>query len=865
GSHETFQCQPVDQNIDSFGSDQIQTPQYPHAQPDDTNELFQKLLEYLQIIKEELLEYINSPSWNYPTFCDDDEKNSVQYKEYLEKSPDAITPILPTEEPEYSLSMGYEHLSTTPETEFDEVTESSAKNLVPIPSEYEVTSDDESECDVPDKDDSSPVFTTFSNPLFDYNDDFTSSDDESLPDKDLLIEEFKVYSNPLFDDGEINFDKLDPHCFNAESDLIESLLNQDTLFDSSPKFDFLLKEFSGELAHITPILQGIKEADFDLEEEIRVGALNDLHNWYQSHVALDIGSTMCFNLIQAVAATDDSLAVSEHTTIETPMNMSPENKAHLKSEKEAIHLILTGIRDEIYSIVDACQTAQEMWEAIERLQQGESLNIQDFRNQRMMNVVGARENIGSPVVQQSEIQCFNCKEFGHFAKECRKPKRVRDSAYHKEKMLLYKQAEKGVNHKTNISRPQQRSNQMKDKVVPNNSQVKLKKTQVEDHPRIPSISNKIKSVTSCNDSLNSRSSNDNAIFVTCGKCLVDSDHFTCVTKMLNDVNARTKKSNVVPISTRRPKGNATKSVATPHKKKVASKSTTQKPKSYDRMLYEKTSKAWKWLIEQQFLSGYKWVPKTKIQWIPKARNDNVQKRIVQLILFIIDSGCTKHMTGNLKLLCNFVEKYLGFITSKASITISSQLVNFVMRIWRLLSENLHVLLEIFRVTIFSPDLVIGLQKLKYVKDQLCSSCEVSKAKRRSFKSKVVSSLKGRLNLLHMDLCGPMRVASINGKKYILVIVDDYLRYTWTLFLRSKDETPKVFKEFLTMIQRNLQAPMITIQTDRGTKFLNKTLHAFFKEEELSIKFLLLEHLNRTVLSKDETVLWLRLLEQCSQL
>ncbi|GKC30336.1 retrovirus-related pol polyprotein from transposon TNT 1-94 [Tanacetum coccineum] len=65
------------------------------------------------------------------------------------------------------------------------------------------------------------------------------------------------------------------------------------------------------------------------------------------------------------------------------------------------------------------------------------------------------------------------------------------------------------------------------------------------------------------------------------------------------------------------------------------------------------------------------------------------------------------------------------------------------------------------------DVVIGLPKLKYVKDQLCSSCEVSKAKISSFKIKVVPSSKGRLNLLHMDLCGLMRVVSINGKKYIL--------------------------------------------------------------------------------------------------
>nr|GFC39305.1 hypothetical protein [Tanacetum cinerariifolium] len=75
-------------------------------------------------------------------------------------------------------------------------------------------------------------------------------------------------------------------------------------------------------------------------------------------------------LVQAVEATDDSLAIPEHTTVDTPMNMSPENKAHF---------LLTGIGDEIYSTVDACQTAQEMWEAIERLQQGESLNIQDVK------------------------------------------------------------------------------------------------------------------------------------------------------------------------------------------------------------------------------------------------------------------------------------------------------------------------------------------------------------------------------------------------------------------------------------------------------------------------------------------------------
>nr|GFA03014.1 retrovirus-related Pol polyprotein from transposon TNT 1-94 [Tanacetum cinerariifolium] len=380
--------------------------------------------------------------------------------------------------------------------------------------------------------------------------------------------------------------------------------------------------------------------------------------------------------------------------------------------------------------------------------------------------------------------------------------------------------------------------------------------------------------------------------------LVDSNHFARVTKMLNDVNARTKKPNVVPISTRKPKAQMKKSVATPHKKKVASKSTNQKPQSYYRMLYEKTSKTWKWWIEQQSSSGYKWVPKTKMQWI------------VLLILFIFDSGCTKHMMGNLKLVCNFVEKILGTvrygndqlapILSYGDLVQGNITINMVYYVEGLnhnlfsvgqfcdvdlkvtfqkstcfvrdlqgndlltgnRGSDLYIIflqestsstplclmakasptqawlwhrrlshLNFDYINLLSKkDVVIGLPKFKYVKDQLCSSCELSKAKRSSFKSKAVSSSKERLNLLHMDLCGPMRVASINGKKYILVIVDNYSRYTWTLFLCSKDETPEVLKEFLTMIQRNLQAPVITVRTDRGTEFLNKTLNAFFKEE-----------------------------------
>nr|GEX13316.1 hypothetical protein [Tanacetum cinerariifolium] len=213
GSHETFQCQPMDQNIDSFGFDQIQSPQYPvihhlsqadieevlqdkekfmqdtqtflekfnrysfgvtprvlsiaweriskikyvFTEPKEIPELMCKLREYVRNIRKELEEYINSPSWKCPIFFFfDDEEYSIQYKEYLEKSPDAVTTVLPTEEPEYSLSMG----------------------------EYEVTSEDKRECGVPVCEDSSTfdVCEDHSEILFDSNNDDISSDDDVFED-----------------------------------------------------------------------------------------------------------------------------------------------------------------------------------------------------------------------------------------------------------------------------------------------------------------------------------------------------------------------------------------------------------------------------------------------------------------------------------------------------------------------------------------------------------------------------------------------------------------------------------------------------------------------------------------------------------
>nr|GEU53234.1 hypothetical protein [Tanacetum cinerariifolium] len=125
------------------------------------------------------------------------------------------------------------------------------------------------------------------------------------------------------------------------------------------------------------------------------------------------------------------------------------------------------------------------------------------------------------------------------------------------------------------------------------------------------------------------------------------------------------------------------------------------------------------------------------------------------------------------------------------------------------------------------DLVSGLPKFKYHKEHLCPSCEQEKSKKASHPPKPVLNSRQRLHLLHMNLCGPMRIASINGKRHVLVIVDDYSRYTWVHFLRSKDEAPEVIKTFLKRINVLLQSPVIIIRTDNGSKFKNLSLKEYF--------------------------------------
>nr|GEV65826.1 hypothetical protein [Tanacetum cinerariifolium] len=394
-----------------------------------------------------------------------------------------------------------------------------------------------------------------------------------------------------------------------------------------------------------------------------------------------------------------------------------------------------------------------------------------FRNQRTVTVARARETVGSQVVQQSGIQCFNCKEFDtdeeideqeletHYnfmAKIQEVP--IADSGTDTEPLEQWKKVGNNVildspnmcdndiqtdqnviecedecvvlasliaNLKLNVNenkkiqeelfdqawekhshdhfraptahdmeiliktclmplaiktqndgltfvhelkqemhadlKPQLRSTQMKDKVVPNNNQVKDKKTEVEDHPWISSISNKTKSVTACNDSLKSKTSNVNVFCATCGKYVFNSNHDTCVSKFLNDVNARTKK--------------------------------------------------------------------------PKVGNITINK------MYYVEG-----LNHNLFSVGQFYDADLEVAFQKS--TLSHLTFDYI----NLLSKK---------------DVVIGLPKLKYVKDQVCSFCEVSKAKRSSFKIKTVPSLIGRLNLLKDLLLEPLNRMALSNEKIVL--------------------------------------------------------------------------------------------------
>ncbi|GJS22907.1 retrovirus-related pol polyprotein from transposon TNT 1-94 [Tanacetum coccineum] len=367
--------------------------------------------------------------------------------------------------------------------------------------------------------------------------------------------------------------------------------------------------------------------------------------------------------------------------------------------------------------------------------------------------------------------------------------------------------------------------------------------------------------------------------VSCMQSVLIPCHDKCVAK--HKLNVRSNARRTFSVNSRIPKSSETTFVAP--KTRFSEKATQSKT-------LETISVASKSKIDEASAS--------------KARD-----KVVQIVLWVVDSGCSKHMTGDRSLLRNFVEKFMGTVrfgndnfaaitgygdythgnitichvyyveglghnlfsvgqfcdgdlevafrsktcyvrnlegddlltggrdsnlytisisdmAASSPICLMSKATSTKSWLWhrRLSHLNFGTINDLTKL-----DLVDGLPKFKYEKDHLCSACERGKSKKASHPPKLIPSNYSKLELLHMDLCGPMRVASVNGKKYILVIVDDFSRFTWVYFLRSKDETPEIIKKFIAQAQLNYKAKVCKIRTDNGTEFKNATLKAHYEK------------------------------------
>ncbi|KAJ9566570.1 LOW QUALITY PROTEIN: hypothetical protein OSB04_002536 [Centaurea solstitialis] len=267
-------------------------------------------------------------------------------------------------------------------------------------------------------------------------------------------------------------------------------------------------------------------------------------------------------------------------------------------------------------------------------------------------------------------------------------------------------------------------------------------------------------------------------------------------------------------------------------------------------------------------------------------------------IWYLDSGCSRHMTGSKSVLSNYREERgpavtfggngkgqtRGYGTLTNGVTTTSQLcdknhkVSFSKKKCKVKNRRKKVILTSVRqadiyiinmntstdnfyfVSRASSDtnwlwhkhlshlnfktlnqlcinnLVVGLPDFRYTKVSLCSACEKGKQTRASFKSKQISSISSSLQLLHMDLFGPVNVQSIAGKKYTLVIVDEYSRYTWVFFLRSKSDAPEEVILFIRKMERLNNLTARSIRSDHGTELKNNTRETFFDQKGISQNF-----------------------------
>ncbi|GJV97591.1 retrovirus-related pol polyprotein from transposon TNT 1-94 [Tanacetum coccineum] len=296
-----------------------------------------------------------------------------------------------------------------------------------------------------------------------------------------------------------------------------------------------------------------------------------------------------------------------------------------------------------------------------------------------------------------------------------------------------------------------------------------------------------------------------SICAICNECLFDANHDKCVLDYIHDVNVLSKSKNVkrknikrkewkptgIIVYSRRPK--ATRSVGSSSKVKSVEFKTpnTKEP-----------NQSW----GSTFLMFH-----LLLLSIADYQMGNVTISRVYYMeglghnLFSVGQFCDSDLEVAFRKHTCFIRDLEGVDLLKASKTKS----------WLSHQRLSHLNID-YITSLAKQGLVIGLPELKYQKYHVFSAYAFGKSKKHSHKPKAKYSIQEKLYLLHMDLCGPMRIQSINGRKYILVIVDDYSRFTWLKFLRSKDEVPEFVIKFLKMIQGHLNATVRNIRTDNGT-------------------------------------------------
>ncbi|GKB00911.1 putative ribonuclease H-like domain-containing protein [Tanacetum coccineum] len=208
----------------------------------------------------------------------------------------------------------------------------------------------------------------------------------------------------------------------------------------------------------------------------------------------------------------------------------------------------------------------------------------------------------------------------------------------------------------------------------------------------------------------------------------------------------------------------------------------------------------------------------------------------------IDSGCSRHMTGNIAYLLDFKEFDRGYVTfgggahggrisgkgtlKTDSLDVEDATLDESMlwhrRLGHINFKNINKLVK--------ENLVRGLPSKCFENDQTCVVCLKGKQHRASCKSKVQNLITKPLFMLHMDLFGPTFVSSLMHKKYCLVVTNEYSRFTWVFFLATKDKTNEILKNFIKEIENLVDKKVKIIRCDNRTEFKNKVMDDFYKEK-----------------------------------